>query len=68
MGSSSQSDKVRNKKIAVIRSGGEHPFFTYKRLYGLARTRVLGLKNNLTFYGIAALASHIRKAAKFLTL
>lgn len=64
----SKSDKARNKDIAVIRSGGERPFATYKRLYGLARTRVLGLKKNLTFYGIAALASNIRKAAKFLTL
>ena len=29
-------DHERNKEIAVTRSGGERPFATYKRLYGLA--------------------------------
>jgi len=64
----SEADKERNKEIAVTRSGGERPFATYKRLYGLARTRFMGLAKNLTFYGLAAIASNIRKAAKFLTL
>ena len=58
----------RNKEIVVTRSGGERPFATYKRLYGLARTRFMGLDKNLTFYGLAAMASNIRKGAKFLTL
>jgi IS5 family transposase len=61
-------DHQRNKEIAVTRSGGERPFATYKRLYGLARTRFVGLDKNLTFYGLAAMASNIRKGAKFLTL
>ena len=61
----SKADKERNKEIAVTRSGGERPFATYKRLYGLGRTRVLGLDKNLTFFGLAAIASNIRKAAKF---
>lgn len=64
----SASDHERNKEIAVTRSGGERPFATYKQLYGLARTRFMGLEKNLTFYGLAAMASNIRKAAKFLTL
>ena len=61
-------DHQRSKEIAVTRSGGERPFATYKRLYGLARTRFVGLDKNLTFYGLAAMASNIRKGAKFLTL
>lgn len=64
----SEADMVRNKEIAVTRSGGERPFATYKCLYGLARTRFMGLRKNLTFYGLAAIASNIRKAAKFLLL
>jgi len=64
----SEADLKRNKEIAVIRSGGERPFATYKRLYGLARTRFMGLEKNLNFYGIAAIASNIRKGAKFLQL
>jgi IS5 family transposase len=39
----SKADLVRNKEIAVIRSGGERPFATYKSRYGLARTRLMGL-------------------------
>ena len=61
-------DHQRNKEIAVTRSGGERPFATYKRLYGLARTRFIRLDKNLTFYGLAAMASNIRKGVKFLTL
>ncbi len=64
----SEADIARNKEIAVTRSGGERPFATYKCLYGLARTRFMGLKKNLTFYGLAAIASNIKKAAKFLLL
>ena len=64
----SGGDQERNKEIAVTRSGGERPFATYKRLYGLARTRYMGLDKNLTFYGLATLARNIRKGAKFLTL
>jgi len=64
----SEADKVRNKEIAVTRSGGERPFATYKCRYGLGRTRFMGLAKNLTFYGLAAMASNIKKAAKFLML
>lgn len=64
----SGADLARNKEIAVIRSGGERPFATYKRIYGLARTRFMGLNKNQTFYGLAAIASNIRKGAKFLML
>ncbi len=65
----SAGDHERNKEIAVTRSGAERPFATYKeRLYGLARTRFMGLDRNRTFYGLAAMASNIRKGAKFLTL
>ncbi len=57
----------RNAEIAVIRSGGERPFATYKRNYGLRRTRFMGLAKNMTFFGIAAIAHNIQKAGKFLT-
>ena len=64
----SSADAIRNAKIAVTRSGGERPFATYKKHYGLARTRFLGLAKNETFYGLAAIAANIRKGAKFLGL
>lgn len=64
----SAADLERNKEIAVTRSGGERPFATYKRLYGLARTRLLGLAKNLTFFGLAAIAHNLKKGAKFLDL
>lgn len=64
----SDADKIRNKEIAVIRSGGERPFATYKQHYGLARTRFMGLAKNVTFYGLAAMALNIRKGAMFLML
>jgi len=62
----SEEDIERNEEIAVTRSGGERPFATYKRVFGLARTRFMGLAKNLTFYGIAAMALNIQKAARFL--
>ena len=62
------ADQIRNKVIAVTRSGGERPFATYKQHYGLARTRFMGLTKNMTVYGLAAIAANIRKGAKFLTL
>jgi len=64
----SQADKDRNAYIAVTRAGGERPFATFKRHYGLARTRFMGLAKNATAYGIAAMALNIRKGAKFLGL
>ena len=62
------ADQLRNAVIAVTRSGAERPFATYKRHYGLARTRFMGLAKNTTAYGLAAMAANIRKGAKFLTL
>ncbi|MCF6275762.1 MAG: transposase [Robiginitomaculum sp.] len=64
----SEVDKARNAEIAVTRSGGERPFATYKARYGLARTRLMGLAKNLSFYGLAAIAHNIQKGAKFLRL
>lgn len=64
----STQEQHRNKVIAVTRAGGERPFATYKRHYGLARTRFMGLAKNVTFYGLAAMAANIRKGAMFLTL
>ena len=61
----SEADRVRNQEIAVIRSGGERPFATYKRHYGLARTRFMGLAKNTTVFGLAAMAANIRKGAKY---
>ncbi len=64
----STSDQIRNRRIGVIRAGGERPFATYKQHYGLARTRFLGLAKNTTAYGLAAIAANIRKGARFLGL
>lgn len=64
----SDANAARNDEIAVTRSGGERPFATYKSRYGLARTRLMGLAINLTFYGLAAIAHNIQKGAKFLLL
>ena len=64
----SQADKDRNARIAVTRAGGERPFATYKRHYGLGRTRFMELAKNATAYGIAAMALNIRKGATFLRL
>ncbi|MDP0561391.1 MAG: hypothetical protein QS721_03265 [Candidatus Endonucleobacter sp. (ex Gigantidas childressi)] len=44
------------------------PFATYKRHYGLARNRFMGLAKNATIYGLAAIAANIRKGTKFLVL
>jgi len=64
----SEADRGRNDEIAATRSGGERPFATYKIRYGLARTRLMGLSKNLTFYGLAAIAHNIKKGGKFLIL
>ena len=52
------ADQIRNQVIAVTRSGAERPFATYKRHYGLARTRFMGLANNATVYGLATMAAN----------
>ena len=64
----SDTDKAGNAENAKTRSGDERPFATYKSRYGLARTWLMGLANNLTFYGLAAVAHNIQKGAKFLLL
>lgn len=64
----SEADQIRNSVIAVTRSGGERPFATYKKHYGLARTRFMGIAKNATVYGIAAMAANIHKGVLFLTL
>jgi len=63
----SEEEQACNKVIAVTRAGGERPFATYKRRYGLGRTLFMGLAKNATAYGLAAMAANIRKGAKFLT-
>ena len=62
----SKGERTRNKEIAITRAGGERPFATYKRHYGLARTRFMGLAKNATIFGLAAMAANIRKGAQFL--
>jgi IS5 family transposase len=59
----SAKDRRRNDAIAVTRAGAECLFATYKSRYGLARTRFLGLANNMTAYGIATIAHNLRKGA-----
>ncbi|MDP0589162.1 MAG: hypothetical protein QS748_08190 [Candidatus Endonucleobacter bathymodioli] len=43
-------------------------FATYKRHYGLARTRFMDIAKNVTTYGLAIIAANIRKGTKFLVL
>lgn len=62
------ADQLRNKLISVTRAGDERPFVTYKKHYGLARTRFMGLAKNVTFCGLAAIAANHRKGVKLLTL
>ncbi|MFM8834223.1 MAG: IS5 family transposase [Cytophagales bacterium] len=64
----SEQNKERNKEIAVTRAGGERPFAHYKRVYGLSRTRFMGLAKNLTHYGLAAIAHNLQKGARFFKL
>ena len=64
----SGEEAARNAEIAVTRSGGERAFATYKSRYGLVRTRLMGLANNMTFWGLAAIAHNIEKGARFLRL
>ena len=63
----SAESRSRGKVIAVTRSGGERPFATDKRRYGLARTRFLGLAKHTTVYRLAAMMANIREGAVFLT-
>ncbi len=64
----SEKQKRRKAEIAIIRAGVEGCFATDKRCYGLARTRLLGLAKNVTFYGLAAIAHNMGKGARFLGL
>lgn len=64
----SKADLVNNKEIAVIHSGSERPFTTYKSRYGLAQTRLMGLVKNLTLFGLSAIAHNISKGSKLLAL
>ncbi|ORU93925.1 MAG: hypothetical protein A6F72_07905 [Cycloclasticus sp. symbiont of Poecilosclerida sp. N] len=64
----SKQEHARNKAIAATRAGGKRSFATYKRHYGLGRTRFMGLAKNATVSGLAAMAANSRKGAKFLTL
>ena len=62
----SVADKKRNKLLGVTRAGVERLFAQYKRGFGLARSRFLGLNKNETHYGLAAVANNIQKGARFL--
>ncbi len=64
----SEKQKRRKAEIAIIRAGVEGCFATDKRCYGLARTRLLGLAKNRTFYGLAAIAHNMGKGARFPSL
>jgi hypothetical protein len=63
-----QSQVHDSQERDILLLGTESPFATDKRLDGLARTRVMGVNKNLTFYGLAAMASNRRKRAEVLTL
>ena len=60
-----EEDKLYNKEISVIRSGVERTFAVYKRNYGLAKTRFLGMARNEAFFTFVAIAHNIQKACNF---
>ena len=58
----------RNKEIGVTRAGVERIFGHAKRVWGLARTRFLGLRRNRTHFTLVALAWNVWKGGRFLKL
>ncbi|MDP0562735.1 MAG: transposase [Candidatus Endonucleobacter sp. (ex Gigantidas childressi)] len=61
----SKEDRTCNKEIAVTRAGGERPFATYKRHYGLARARFMGLAKMRQFMGWPLLLRTFVKVLSF---
>jgi len=61
----SESDRNRNKEIAVTRSTVERVFGTLKEQYGMGRTRFLGLLRNIVQCGLFVMAYNLRKGARF---
>jgi transposase, IS5 family len=58
----------RNVEIGVTRSGVERIFGHGKRVWGLARTRFMGLRRNRTQFTLVAIAWNIWKGGRFRTL
>jgi IS5 family transposase len=42
----SEADKVTNRRKSQVRAKVEHPFLTFKRLWGFAKVRYRGLAKN----------------------
>ena len=61
----SRADIDRNTEIAVIRGRVEAIFGHMKRLWGMARSRFMGLARTHTQFQIAAIGWNLNKAAKF---
>lgn len=61
----SAAGKARNREIGVTRAGVERIFGHMKRLWGLRRTRFMGLRRNQTAFALVALGWNILKGARF---
>jgi IS5 family transposase len=63
-----ETEVERNIEIGVTRSGVERIFGHGKRVWGLARTRFMGLRRNRTHFTMVAIAWNIWKGGRFLKL
>lgn len=63
-----EAEVERNKEIGVTRAGVERIFGHSKRVWGLARTRFIGLRRNQTHFTLVATAWNIWKGGRFFEL
>ena len=63
-----QAEIERNIEIGVTRAGVERIFGHGKRVWGLARTRFMGLGRNQTHFTLVAIAWNIWKGGRFFKL
>jgi transposase, IS5 family len=64
----SRAEVERNIEIGVTRTGVERIFGHGKRVWGLARTRFMGLRRNQTQFTLVAIAWNIWKGGRFFKL
>lgn len=63
-----EAEVERNDEIGVTRAGVERIFGHAKRMWGIARTRFMGLKRNRTQFSLVAIAWNIWKGGRFAKL
>ena len=60
-------DTEYNKLISATISGVERTFAVYKKHYGLAKNRFLGMSENKDFYEFVTVAHNIQNACNFVS-